>query len=428
MSSSRFYDGAALSVLTAIIRGEAWTASSLRNPILRKNYRRLNRIFCRSHSITDSLREPSLRLFSVIAERSELLSSEHRLGRELVSVLIRVSAYSDRWIRSPEAWVPMGGDVLRDLMKHLFVQWELPTFFEKAWLAKGDLRYLERDWYCDLAMGKNWRKLEKVPTSVTSRAIHWALQAPESFSIRQALRWGQLMAMGADDDLIEMVLQSAVVQNLSNDEIWFRLLKKVMAAEGFVSHDFGMIADYFEMLYQRSQYFRARELVGLPLDDLRRHCRAYWSRLLEHALEDGLKFDTQDLGEAGLRRELLHFTSAVWDPMEGVHEYEVTPGTKPEEAHLKIIQLQRHSQLIAEGLAMKHCVGGYRRACQRGYSAIFSLRESNEEGQTMRSIMTIEVSRKTRRIVQAKAKWNDWPSHKELEILEAWASRNQLWM
>ena len=220
-----------------------------------------------------------------------------------------------------------------------------------------------------------------------------------------------------------------MVQNLSNDEIWFRLLEKVTAEEGFSSRDFGMIADYFELLYQRSQYARARELVGVPLKELRRHCRAYWGRLLEHALEDGLKFHTHDLREAGLRRELLHFTSAIWEPIVGVSEHEMTRRTKSGDlSHLKIIQLQRHSQLIAEGLAMKHCVGGYRRACQRGHSAIFSLREWNDEGRTVRSVVTIEVSRKTRRIVQAKAKWNDAPRREELEILDAWATHNQLWM
>ena len=174
-------------MLTAIVRGEAWIASSVRNPQLRKNLRRLNRSFCRANRTIDTLREPVLRLFTAIISRGDFLSSHHDLGRHLVPALVRVAAYADRWIRPVESWLPSGGDLWRDLLQHLFVRWTVPTYFESAWLTKGSLRHLERDWYCEIASGANWRTLEKVPASVTSRAVHVAMTAPGDLTVRGTL-------------------------------------------------------------------------------------------------------------------------------------------------------------------------------------------------------------------------------------------------
>lgn len=427
MSSFRSREGAALSVLAAIIRGEAWTASSVRNPVLRKNYRRLGRAFCRSNKITDSLRGPCLDLFSAVVGRCDLLEVAHPLGRDLVSALIRVGAYSNRWIRSPDEWEPSGDDLWVDLLDHLFVQWEVPVFFRSAWLTKGALRHRERDWFCELATGRNWRMLEGIPASMSKRAVHVALQAPDHLKPREALRWGQLTAMGASGELIGEVLQSCVVNNLSNDEIWSRLFKKVVGERHFAPRDFGLIADVFEGLHRRYQFNRARDLAGLPLRELLTHCRRSWRRLLDDALADGLKFRTRDIRVAGLRKDLQHFTDACWEAMEDVRDEDVVhrAGTG-RETRWQVNQLTRHAQLVAEGLAMNHCVGGYRRRCLRRDSAIFSVGKVEVENgcRRVKRKVTVEVCRISRVIAQARRRWNDLPSDLEQEVISTWARRN----
>lgn len=429
MPSFRAREGTAFSTLAAVIRGEGWTASSVRNPVLRKNHRRLGRAFCRSNKTTDSLREPCLGLISIVIERSDLLETPTPLGRDLISALLRVGAYADRWIRSPDEWEPSGDDLWVDLLRHLFVQWKLPAFFESAWLTNGPLRHLERDWYCDVAIGLNWRKLDHVPASVSKRAVHFAMMAPDQLTARAALRWGQLTVLGASQELIEAVLQSCVVNNLANDEVWSRLFEKVVRAPWFDPRDFGLMADVFERLHQRYQFNRARDLVGLPLKDLLTHCRQYWRRLLEDALADGLKFRTRDLREAGLRMNLQHFTDAHWEAMEDVRDEEIEHRTGTgRESHWQVSQLTRHSQLVAEGLAMNHCVGGYRRRCQRKNSAIFSLGHVEMESgcRRVKRKVTVEVSRRSRLIVQARRRWNHWPSELEREVIAIWARNNEI--
>ena len=415
------------SILIAIIHGEGWKLSSVRNLVLRKNFRRLGRAFCRSNSITDDLRVSCAQLLLVVVERSDLLQVDHALGRHLVTALLRVAAYSDRWIRTPEDWEPEGDDLWMSLLNHLFVRWELPDFFRSAWLTKGTLRHLERDWFCEVANGLNWRKLERVPKSVSKRAVHFAMKAPADLKPRQALRWGQLRSLGASNDLIGEVLRSCVVNNLSNDEIWFRLFEKMVGDENFDSGDFGLVADVFEGLYRKWQFSRARELVGLPLRELLNHCRQYWRILLKDAVTDGLKFRIDDIREAGLRRNLQHFTNAVWEPMESVEDLELRHRTrKGMISSWEIVQLTRHSQLVVEGLTMNHCVGGYRRNCQQESSAIFSVGEIMEEGGCRRveRRVTVEVYPKGRFVVQARRRWNDDPGEIEKEVIGKWARRN----
>ena len=431
MSSFRSREGTALSTLAAIIRGEPWTASSVRNPILRKHFRRLGRTFRQPNRITDSLREPCLHLITTIMERSDLLARPHPLQRHLVPALLRVAEYSDRWIRDPAHWVPSKENQWQSLLKHLFTRWEMPTYFESAWLTKGSLRHLDRDWYCDLAAGKNWRRLDYVPSSVTSRAVHLAMGAPNHLSIRQALRWGQLNAMNANPDLIEEVLQSKVVDNLSNEEIWSRLFSKVVGAREFDPRDFGVIADLFEGLYRTYQFHRARDLIRLPLPKLLSHCRKYWRRLLTDALADELKFKSLDIRESGLRRDLLHYSNAHWEPMDDIADDEIRYRARIGTITIwTVTQLTRHSQLVAEGLAMNHCVGGYRKWCQREESSIFSLKLQIVESGSFQyeRKVTIEVYRPNRWVVQAKRRWNHDPEPLEMEVIQKWANRNKLTM
>jgi hypothetical protein len=429
MSFSRSRSGAAVAIVSAIIRGDAWAASSVRNPVLRSHYRRLGRCFCRANDITDSLRESSLRLFAAIIGRGDLLTSPHSLKRELIPGLLRMAAYADRWIREPEDWVNEGGDLFDALLKHLFVRWEVPCFFRLAWLTKGRLRHLDRDWYCEVAGGKSWRKCDGVPRSVSRRAIHRAMKAPENLTMVQALRWGQLTELGFSSESIGEALSESLTTNLSSDDIWFSLIQKFQGEgdSGFL--DFGMIGDFFEVLYRSYQFQRARDLVQLSKSDLLNHCCRYWNTLLDAAQEDGVKFRNPDVRNVGLRKELKQFTFSQWDPMDRVLDEEIRMGRKGGQRTVwRVFQLHRHSQLLAEGMAMRHCVAGYREKCQRGASAIFSIRRlhENESAANLESVMTVEVCRASRRIVQARGRWNARLTCSDEDVLRAWAERNNM--
>lgn len=71
--------------------------------------------------------------------------------------------------------------------------------------------------------------------------------------------------------------------------------------------------------------------------------------------------------------------------------------------------------LVAEGRALKHCVGSYANRCANGHSRILSLKINGER------CITVEVNPRTRTVVQAKGKYNRDTKNHEFKFMTAWA-------
>ncbi|MCW1924858.1 PcfJ domain-containing protein [Luteolibacter arcticus] len=433
MPSFHSRSGGDLAIVTDIIAGRPWVASHIQNPCFRKHGRALGRMFRPPRKVTASLRDPCQRLAEALAIHSHLLDRPHPLSAELVPMLARVAAYSGRWLRSPDSWRPPSRlspeECWQDLLHHLFAAWPVPGFFESAWRIRGALHLIERDWYCHLAQGGSWRRAEGFPRSITGRAVHHALQAPATVSIRQALRWGQLVTLGASDALSDEVLAHRLVGDFSNDELWSRLLAKVAAAREFDPREFGVIADVLVELLDHDHVNRARLLVDLPLGELRRHAFRRWRSLLDAAIVEGVHFRDTDLTRGGLRAELRHLSDASWAPMPDVTPFEIVCAEGFAAPSVWVFRERLcHAQLLAEGRELRHCVAGYWRRCRSGKSAIFSLRQLHPAVVPARIVprLTIEVERATRRIVQVRGKWNRWPGEFEFRVLKRWADAQAL--
>lgn len=435
MNTSAALREADASVLVPIIEGRAWVASKIRNPHFRKSCRILNRTFRGKGALTDLLRPWCRDLFLPVASCSDLLSEPHALSRQIVPALVRVAAFSCNWIRSPADWRPRGGlgagEQWASLLRHLFAKWPVPAFMDSVWLLPGDLVRRERHWYCHIAEGGSWRTARDMPAGISRRALHYAMDAPCHLSFVQALRWGQLAALGAGQDLVEAVLSSSMASRLSHEAIWSRLLEKVCADAHFNANDFGAIADLIADLLDHDHEKRACWLLDQSLQDLRRHCYRRWQSLLDAAESNGIRFREKLLMHAGLRAELRHFSNSRWEPMEGVAAFEVFRSQRYEEpSGWMITELRSHARLAMEGKVMRHCVEDYWRRCHGGRCAIFSLarRLSGEDAGKMIRHVTIEVHRTSRRIVQLRGKWNRRPLPFERSLIEEWAQKNGLKM
>ncbi|HET6409055.1 MAG TPA: PcfJ domain-containing protein [Chthoniobacteraceae bacterium] len=433
MPSSHSRSGGDLAIVTGIIAGQPWTASHFRNSCFLKHGRAFGRMFNTPRALTAPLREPCRRLVEALAARSHLLDQVHPLSGEMVPMLSRVAAYAGQWLRDPESWRPPSRlspeELWSDLLRHLFVEWPVPEFFASVWKTRGSLWMIERDWFCHLARGGSWRKAEGFPASISGRAVHFAMQAPVMLTIRQALRWGQLVSMNASEALINEVLEHEFIRDLSHDDLWTRLLAKVAAAREFDAREFGVIADVIMELLHHDHINRARLLVDRPLSELRRHAFRRWRSLLDAAVKEGVRFRDADLCRAGLRAELRHLSEATWAPMPDVTPYEVVCAEGFEEPSLWAFHEKLcHAQLIAEGDEMRHCVADYWRRCQSGKSAIFALRQIHPAIVPARHVarLTIEVERETRRIIQVRGKWNRGPGEFEYGLLTRWANAQDL--
>jgi hypothetical protein len=259
--------------------------------------------------------------------------------------------------------------------------------------------------------------------------VHFALHAPAGLTVCQALRYGQLAALGASEGLKEEVLASAMTRDLAHDDFWSPLLAKIAAARDFDPREFGVVADVIAELLQHGHFNRARHMIGLPFAELRRHAFRRWRGLLEAAKAEGVRFRDPDLTRAALRAELRHFSESGWEPMRDVGRFETVRSEGYESPSLWLIHERlNHAQLTAEGEVLRHCVAGYWRRCREGHSAIFSLVQFHPAVVYKRMVprLTIEVERSSRRVVQARGKWNRSPDATEYRVLEEWAKRNEL--
>lgn len=109
------------------------------------------------------------------------------------------------------------------------------------------------------------------------------------------------------------------------------------------------------------------------------------------------------------------FNEGAWE-MEGQH------GGKRQKFVWTIKELMTSEDLHAEGKTMKHCVYSYASDIQKGSSSIWSLRRN--EGR----LLTVEVLKRTKKVVQARGKCNRPPKKYELSVLGRWAKENGLVM
>lgn len=429
-----------LAVVRDIIEGEPWTARLIRNNNLRQHCRILARVFQKQESwlIKDDLFSRSLqsclsRLVTVLAEHSCLFTAWHPDEMQIIPALLRLSSYSKVWIREPGDWTPPADCVApraqwEHFLHHLLCEWPLPRCFASAWETFGDLFHVERDWYIHAARGRSMREAEAMPATVSNRALHFMMQAPDHLTVRQAMRWGQATAAGCSETLREECLTSSMANDLSHDFIWSRLLQKAAACHA-APGQWSLLSDGMLLNIRHDGYRKAARLVDMPWGALLHHCRAQFERLLHGCQEAGMNVGPEHLEHAARREELVHISATKWKPFLGEDTDDRTQHITATADDVWVMrELTTLTQLIAEGQRLRHCVASYGKWCQRGDSALFSLRcgHPSQDESEYRRVLTIEVDRLTRRILQVKGKWNRRSQEAEWPVLNKWAEMNEL--
>ena len=208
------------SFVSDVIAGKPWTARQIRNNNLRQHCRVIGRIFSTNCKGTGRLRPLFLRLAGAVAERACIFTGLHPNAMQVVPALLRLCTYAEQWKRQPEDWQPPADCMApraqwEHLVSHLFDSWPLPRFLVSAWETFGTLRHVERDWYCHAAAGLSMREAPGMPATITNRALHLMMQAPDHVAVRQAMRWGQATAAGCGDSLRDEIIASSMANDLS---------------------------------------------------------------------------------------------------------------------------------------------------------------------------------------------------------------------
>lgn len=413
-------------IILDILDGRAWTASQIRQNNLRQHARQLGRAFRAPHLTTDKLRRPCRRLVDCLLSRSHILTDLHPSEFAAVPALLRVAAYFHRWRRSPETWKPNTAATPQEqwssLLRHLFSKgYPLPAFLDSAWLAKGPLRHLERDIYCAIASGKSPKEVKGFPRSVSARAFHLAMGAPPDLSISQALRWGQVRAIGGCRALWKVVSLSGMAIDFSNDAVWVPLLEKMVATRKFHTRDFGVIVDHLIEEIKTGGIHHAMRLLKEPFEILRKRALNNWRDIFDSLARDGVVFRSPGVRHARTRCLMISILHGHWPLMVGSPRLEMV---RHRQHVWEVHQLTSFLDLITEGRRMNNCVAKYRDDCMTGNSAIFSFRYRHPDGETDPGF-TIEVWPSCRWVWQIRNRRNRWVSRQYPPIRE-WMERRNL--
>ncbi|MCB0843050.1 MAG: PcfJ domain-containing protein [Bacteroidetes bacterium] len=348
-------------------------------------------------------------LLGVPLAKRILLNSEHHLAID------RIKAQISKAIRPIDNWKPLRTRRPEPLIKHLgrylFAQYHLPKFLDHVWF-EDNLEF--QNWYLKLGKGINIRNLN-TPLDYTKKMSHYFMQAPDHLTVRQALRWGQILGLGGDRRLADTITSGHLGTNLVEDDFWSTV---IIFMKNQPMLDPSLINPIIDYIYHQKFHGQRRltnyhtyEFIPPPTPGFSMKGRTITSliRGMEkwHRELREVKYTGKNISWIGSRKK-------DWEYIEGVGN-----GQKC----YQIIQLKSALELIEEGRAMKHCVASYAYSCSKGNCSIWSLRVNHDFSQ--KPLVTIEVNARDM-IVQARGKYNAMPSQVEQNIIRRWAVANDL--
>ena len=260
---------------------------------------------------------------------------------------------------------------------------------------------------------------------------HIFLQAPNTLTIKEAIRWAQIINIGGDKRFAQVILGTflgrfdstkSVKSSNRKEEFWETVFRWFIRHPMIDPNQIGPIIDYIDNRKYRRQINVfidgvLHDFADPPEPNLTMKNRdpAVLMRLVEEwhneLARDELVRDDRNVKDT----KNLKWTTS------GIKNFDRTEGVK-KKITWRITELLSSKELYAEGKAMKHLVYSSSNSCALKRCAIFSVTKYSEND--MRNILTIEVNIQIRKqIVQARGKLNSVPTDKSRKIVGMWAQK-----
>lgn len=335
----------------------------------------------------------------------------------LIRGLIKLHDRKALWLRPLEQWKPKSKNPerqLAELTRHLFDQYgDVPAFMDQVWLRTDQQGSRYRDWYAHLGRGNNVRTA-KSKVKLTKRMAHEFMKAPEDYTVEQAIRWGQMRAMGADKSMVNAVAATRLGRSFVHEAFWITVLRFFADNPMLDTRQIGPIVDYLH-----AQRFQSQDVELRP---------GVWRR--EPPQQPGLSMRGRTVDT--LLRQVHDWHTALGKARQvpdgayaeaKIPDFHMQRGTSRNRQHWSIRQLRSAKELVRESEALRHCVSSYHWSCASGHCTIWSL--SVDSAGTSERRQTIEVARNGQ-IVQCRGLANRDPSPEERSVVEAWAAETGL--
>lgn len=321
--------------------------------------------------------------------------------------VIALAAFHEDFVRPPKEFEVAGDDAAKQLdqfLSHLFEKWPVPHWLRGPACGQ-DPRVIP--WFIHLGVGKNLTTAPNMPFPLTKRMAHFAVTAPPPLHAYQAMRWGQLRGLNVPEELCHEIVHTRMAHELPDEPFWLTVGRWFALHPEVIGHA-GIIVDY--LYSRRVGDFEAPadptyEMRGRAPDRLLADVRA-WHRAVARSRHAPRK--------------------ATWEK-SGIPGYVPQPDAKPDgettkitlaDAEWAIVELLTSDELEEEGEALHHCVATYASQIISERAAIFSLRRRVQG--VLRPLLTIEVWRAERQVVQVRGLQNRPPDEAEGKLIQRW--------
>jgi hypothetical protein len=285
---------------------------------------------------------------------------------------------------------------------------------DSVWdLNSGPEGFRQQAWYIRLGRGASVRDLG-LPIPLTRRMEHFVRQAPDHYTVYQALRYGEVRGLGGDERLARELCIGFLGRNVDRPDFWRTVVHFcVNHPEMPIGHanpivDFVQVNKFGgeEILTEHGPEARVPRWPDFSMD----------GRTVKSLLRLA---DAWHL-ELGRKKKSGSFS---WH-QSSIQGYQFIEKGEEYDREWTIWELVDSDALYVDGRAMRHCVYTYADRCRRGETTIWSLRLRVKDGE--KRMATIEVNPRRRAIIQVRAKYNARPGARSLEILRQWAACENL--
>ncbi len=400
-------------LLAAIAGGQARSSE-----VSRPHWRALGERIERAR--LDAAERGALRVVIEVANRrGQLVLAEGRYGDDAypyLDGLIALARARHCWIREPREWRARSHNARRQftsLVRHVVAKYFVPEFLDAAWLRSDAAAAGFRSWFLAVARGESIRHTA-APIPFTRRSLHHFLQAPADYAIEEAVRFGQVRAMGGSRVLVDAVLGSRIGTRFEHDGFWSTVLQFFVRHPGLERH-VGAIVDYLhEQRFVSQEMFVAPgvrgtippaqpnlSMQGRSAESLLRQVERWHRELARTGAGGSAQWEASPVGELAFEAGKPGENLRIW----------------------RIRELRSAAELRAEGRIQRHCVASYTQACEGGWASIWTLERQGFDGIQKR--LTIEL-RSGQRIVQCRGRHNRTATGIEREMVRRWAEQEGL--
>lgn len=309
------------------------------------------------------------------------------VGNTYVEGLYALAKYQDRWIRSLEQWEPNSHEPLPQfgsLARNLLCKYPVPKFMNSAWFKGcGDQAQQQQNWYLAIGNGQNARSLD-IPIPLSKMMAHRFIEAPDDYSIEWALRWGELMGMGAGEDLVHAVVATRLGEWFVDVELWRSVFYF------FINNpmlDTAYVVPIVDFIY--NQRYVAPEIVqpdgSVVTGEIQEPNFTMKGRTVESMLSLVEAWHGK-LGKPARKKSDL----VAWN-RTNVEEFDHSDAGDHE--LWQITELLNEQELTEEGARMHHCVRTYTDSCRKGDTSVWSVKKTDTKTGRVLRVLTVALRR-----------------------------------